>query len=126
MIYAVSDTRGKWVILRGWHGCLTGQGSVLEKGVDDKELNNKMNMYRELESKGRLIEAERQVSGLPESEYEDQEYEYFENWYKSQEKRFRTGQFSCEEEALSAFLEGVEYGKKRVLWGADDMEGISE
>ena len=54
MIYAVSDTRGKWVILRGWHGCLAGQGLVLETDVDDKELNNKMNMYRELESKGRM------------------------------------------------------------------------
>ena len=39
-------------------------------------------------------------------------YHHFEQWYKSQEKRFRTGQFSCEEEALSAFLEGVEYYKK--------------
>ena len=54
MIYAVSDTRGKWVILRGWHGCLAGQGLVLETGVDEKEVNNKICMLRTLESKGKL------------------------------------------------------------------------
>ena len=54
MIYAVSDTRGKWVILRGWHGCLAGQGSVLETDVDEKELNNKICMLRTLESKGKF------------------------------------------------------------------------
>ena len=38
MIYAMSDIFGKWVILRGWHGCQAGQGSVLETDVDDKDL----------------------------------------------------------------------------------------
>ena len=158
MIYAVSDTRGKWVILRGWHGCLAGQGSVLETGVDDKELNNKIDKYRKRKNilkksvdilnnaeKERLqvagIEASKgiQPCGHPETEIwssnggtsyceacEDPEYYHFKVWYKSQESRFNTGQFSSKEEAFSAFLEGVEYGKKRVLWGADDMEGISE
>ena len=44
---------------------------------------------------------------------EDPEYYRFKMWYKSQESRFNTSQFSCEEEALSAFLEGVEYGMKK-------------
>jgi len=145
MIYAVSDTRGKWVILRGWHGCLAGQGSVLETDVDEKEVNNKIDKYRtrenilkksvdilnnaekerlqvaEIEASkgiqpcGHSLDAIQETTGGAEfcAACEDPEYHHFEQWYKSQENRFRTGQFSCEEEALSAFLEGVEYGMKK-------------
>ena len=42
MIYAVGDSDGKWVILRGWKGCEAGQGNVLEDGVDEKDVQNKI------------------------------------------------------------------------------------
>ena len=51
---------------------------------------------------------------------EDPEYYHFEQWYKSQENRFRTGQFSFEEGAYAAFRYGVEYGMHLVYgatWG---------
>ena len=44
---------------------------------------------------------------------EDPEYYHFKVWYKSQESQFNTSQFSSKDEVFSAFLEGVEYGKKR-------------
>ena len=38
MIYAISDMRGKWIILKGWHGCQAGQGNILQSNVDEKNV----------------------------------------------------------------------------------------
>lgn len=46
MVYAISDMRGKWTILKGWFGCQAGQGTVLETNVSEKDLNITIAKYK--------------------------------------------------------------------------------
>jgi len=39
MYYSVSDINGKWTLLRGWHGCQAGQGSVVFTDLEEWQLN---------------------------------------------------------------------------------------
>ena len=48
MIYAICP-RGdgkKWVILRGWAGCLAGQGNILMDNVDERDLESELQKLR--------------------------------------------------------------------------------
>ena len=51
MVYAVKDNRGMWVILKGWHGCQMGQGSVLETDVDEEDIEKTILEYQSMVNK---------------------------------------------------------------------------
>ena len=46
MIYALSDNKGKWVIMLGWEGCTVGQGNILELDVDERDIEIKITYHR--------------------------------------------------------------------------------
>jgi len=48
MFYAIcSQGDGKkWVILRGWNGCLAGQGNILMDNVDEQDLESELQKLR--------------------------------------------------------------------------------
>lgn len=48
MIYAVGDNRHMWTILRGWHGCQMGQGSVLKINVDEEDVEKTILEYQSM------------------------------------------------------------------------------
>jgi len=39
MYYGISDINGKWVLMKGWHGCQAGQGSVVFSDLEEWQLN---------------------------------------------------------------------------------------
>ena len=45
MVYAINDMKGKWTILKGWYGCQSGQGDILEQGVLEKDVSKKIKKY---------------------------------------------------------------------------------
>ena len=52
MIYAISPMKnGIWVILRGWEGCQAGQGDILEDGVREKNLQERLSYWKKELSK---------------------------------------------------------------------------
>jgi len=45
MVYAINDMKEKWTILKGWYGCQSGQGDILEQGVLEKDVSKKIKKY---------------------------------------------------------------------------------
>ncbi len=45
MVYAISDLKGKWTILKGWFCCQAGQGDILESDVSEDEVQQKIKEY---------------------------------------------------------------------------------
>jgi len=39
MYYGMSDSEGKWNLMKGWHGCQIGQGNVIFSDLEEWQLN---------------------------------------------------------------------------------------
>ena len=46
MYYAISDLTGKWVILKGWPGCLAGQGNIIVQDLNTEEMEEQIKELR--------------------------------------------------------------------------------
>jgi len=39
MYYGLSDSKAKWILMRGWEGCQIGQGNIIFSDLEEWQLN---------------------------------------------------------------------------------------
>ena len=48
MYYGMSDSKNKWILMKGWLGCQPGQGNVIFSDLEDWQLDR---IYETLEKR---------------------------------------------------------------------------
>jgi hypothetical protein len=50
MYYAMSDSNGKWILMKGWLGCQCGQGDIILSGLEEWQLDGVFNSLMKVEN----------------------------------------------------------------------------